>query len=200
MNIIETIHSKFTYERRVTVLAKHLSSLLPPNARVLDVGCGDGLLALLIMQQRTDVTVEGIDILLRPKLHIIVREFDGNVIPHKSGSFDVVMFNDVLHHTDDPMVLLREATRVSKAFVLLKDHTRNGLFAKARLQFMDFVGNARHGVRLPYNYWSRDEWMDGFGSLKLRINEWRDDLGLYQAPANWIFGQSLHFVARLELT
>ena len=37
--------------------------------------------------------------------------------------------------------------------IVLKDHTRNGLFSGSTLRFMDWVGNARHGVRLPYNYW-----------------------------------------------
>ena len=55
------------------------------------------------------------------------------------------MFVDVLHHTDDPMVLLREAGRVASGFVLIKDHTQNGILAGRRLRFMDWVGNARHG-------------------------------------------------------
>jgi ubiquinone/menaquinone biosynthesis C-methylase UbiE len=50
------------------------------------------------------------------------------------------MFVYVLHHTNDPEVLLREAQRVALKAVVLKDHTRNGLLAYTTLRFMDWVG------------------------------------------------------------
>jgi hypothetical protein len=36
---------------------------------------------------------------------------------------------DVLHHTDDANVLLREARRVTRRDVLIKDHRLNGFLA-----------------------------------------------------------------------
>ena len=69
---------------------------------------------------------------------------------HPDASFDVVMFVDVLHHTDDPLLLLQEAQRVGK-IILVKDHFRKGFLAGPTLRFMDWVGNAHHGVVLPYN-------------------------------------------------
>jgi hypothetical protein len=64
---------------------------------------------------------------------------------------------------------------------------------------MDWVGNARHGVALPYNYWPRSKWLDAFNDLDLRLNVWKEDLGLYPWPANLVFERSLHFVARLDV-
>jgi hypothetical protein len=110
-----------------------------------------------------------------------------------------VLFVDVLHHTTDPDVLLREACRVTRQVVLIKDHTRNGLLAGTTLRLMDWVGNAHHGVALPYNYWTRREWMDALERLGLRIELWDGRPRLYPRPANWIFGRSLHFIARLGL-
>jgi hypothetical protein len=63
---------------------------------------------------------------------------------------------------------------------------------------MDDIGNARHGVVLPYNYWPRARWMEVARGLGLRVTFWESDLGLYPWPASLIFGRSLHFVARLE--
>jgi SAM-dependent methyltransferase len=148
-------------------------------------------------QRNPGLDIAGVDVLVRPKTHIPVREFDGDHLPFDDGSFDVVMFVDVLHHTVDPMVLLREAKRVARTAVVLKDHTREGLFAYATLRFMDWVGNARHHVALPYNYWSRSEWDTAFQRLGLDIQHWRDSLDLYPPPASSVFERNLHFVCRL---
>ena len=198
MILLERVHGGYVFQRRVRVLSSLLAKLIPPGARVLDVGCGDGLIAHLISQRRPDVHVEGIDVLLRPQTHIPVTQFDGHIIPYADESFDAVMFVDVLHHTEDPMVLLREATRVARRAVVLNDHTRDGLLAGPTLRFMDWVGNARHGVVLPYNYWSAIRWAAAFGELRLGMAARETRLGLYPWPASEWFDRSLHFVARLE--
>lgn len=215
---IEHIHGRHVHTRRVRVLASHFAALLPrtDQARVLDVGCGDGLIDQLILEKLRNIdatnqstspvrhsaavpAIEGIDVLVRPDAHISVTAFDGDVIPHTTGAFDAVMLIDVLHHTVDPMILLREALRVTKpaGMILIKDHTMDGLLAGPTLRFMDRVGNARHGVVLPYNYWTKRKWDNAFGSLGLIVETWIDRVGLYPFPANLVFGRSLHFVARL---
>ncbi|HWE36605.1 MAG TPA: methyltransferase domain-containing protein [Isosphaeraceae bacterium] len=198
MGLIDRVHDRHVHGRRVRVLCEHLAALVPAGASVLDVGCGDGLLARLLLDRRPDLDVRGIDVLVRPGTHVPVAPFDGRTIPEADGGVDVVLFVDVLHHTDDPTVLLREAARVARRAVVLKDHTRDGLLAGPTLRFMDDVGNARHGVALPHNYWPRRRWHEAFAALGLSVVAWRDDLGLYPRPADWVFGRSLHFVARLE--
>jgi ubiquinone/menaquinone biosynthesis C-methylase UbiE len=199
MSLIEKIHGQCVFQRRVTVIAGCLAALLPRNASVLDVGCGDGSLAKLIQDQRPDVRIHGIDVLVRPQTAIPVEPFDGTHIPVADGSYDVVMFVDVLHHTNDPLVLLREARRVARQSVLLKDHTRNGFLAGPTLRFMDNVGNARYGVALPYNYWPREQWQAAFHELGLKVETWQQKLGLYSAWADWLFGRSLHFIACVDV-
>src|ERR1017187_510870 len=81
MSLLEQIHGGYVYNRRVRVLSEQLAPLLPPNSCVLDVGCGDGLISRLIMDQRPDVEIRGIDILIRPQTHIPVQPFNGETIP-----------------------------------------------------------------------------------------------------------------------
>jgi SAM-dependent methyltransferase len=171
--------------------------LLPDHARVLDVGCGDGRISQSIADRCPGVEVRGIDVLVRPGTHVPVDPFDGKTIPHPNKSFDVVMFVDVLHHTDDPMILLREGARVARRYIILKDHTVKGLLAAPTLRFMDRVGNLKHGVDVPYNYWSEEQWRSAFADLHCAVDHWNAELGLYPAPASWWFDRSLHFVARL---
>jgi SAM-dependent methyltransferase len=199
MAILDRVHGNLVHSRRVRVLADWLVRLLPQNAKVLDVGCGDGLLAKIVGDARPDLTLEGIDVLVRENTHVPVRYFDGKRIDSPDGSYDAVMFVDVLHHTDDPEVLVKEAARVARQSVVIKDHTKNGLLAGPTLSFMDWVGNARYGVALPYNYWPRRRWDDMFQRQNLKVDEWVDRLGLYPAWARPVFERKLHFVARLSV-
>lgn len=197
--MIPSIHSSFVYGRRIRRLGEILANLLPQHVSVLDVGCGDGLLATRIMEIRPDVEISGIDVLVREKTHIPVKQFDGVTIPEADKSVDVVMFVDVLHHTVDPIILLREASRVARQAVVIKDHTQNGLLAGPTLRFMDFVGNAHHGVALPYNYWPRKRWTEAFEQLGWSVADYQDNLQIYPWFADLVFGRSLHFAARLDV-
>jgi SAM-dependent methyltransferase len=197
MTLLETIHKTCVHPRRVPILSAHISALVPDNASLLDVGCGDGLLAQCITDQRPDVFIHGIDTQIRKHVKIPVQSFDGEELPCDDDSYDIVLFVDVLHHTNDPMSMLRESARVARKAIVIKDHTLDGWMARPTLRFMDRLGNARYHVALPYNYWTRDEWQGAFTALGFKVDVWRSRLGLYPWPANWIFDRSLHFVARI---
>jgi SAM-dependent methyltransferase len=199
MKLIDRIHGDYVATRRARVLSDHLAKIIPDRFLMLDVGCGDGLIARLINERRTDIHLRGLDVQVRERTYIPVERFDGEVIPYDDASFDGVMFVDVLHHTHDPMVLLREAIRVARQAVVIKDHTLDGLLAGPTLRAMDWVGNSRYDVSLPYNYWTKPEWLEAFHDLGVKIGSWTTSMGLYPWPTSYLFDRSLHFVARLEL-
>ena len=180
------------------MLAEHLGRLLPDGGRILDIGCGDGSLARLVMDRRPDVEVVGIDVLVRPDTHIPVEAFDGTTIPYDDASFDGAVIVDVLHHTEDPIVLLREAARVAPRTVVVKDHLADGFLARPTLKLMDWVGNAHHGVGLPFNYWTTGRWRQAIGELGLTTETWETDVGLYPWPASMAFDRHLHLLCRLS--
>jgi SAM-dependent methyltransferase len=198
MSIVGKMHAQIVYNRRVEVLASHLATFLPPDANVLDVGCGDGMIDSLIMKRRGDVSISVLDVLVRDNTYIPVTAFDGNLIPFDTGSFDAVIFVDVLHHTLSPANVLKEAKRVSRDVIVIKDHTKKGVLAGLTLRFMDWFGNAHHGVVLPYNYWTERQWHDTFTALNLTVHGWDTQLFLYPLPMNLFFERSLHFIAKLS--
>jgi len=196
-SVLGEVHNRFVFDRRVRVLAEALGRLVPRGARVLDVGTGDGQIAMLIGAQQQGTSVEGIDVMLRPETHIPVTLFDGARIPFEDKSVDVVSFVDVLHHTEDAAGLIREAARVARKAVLVKDHLSENTFDHLTLRFMDWIGNAPHGVVLPYNYASEAEWTQWFSDAGLAVETFETEVPLYPFPFSLAFGRKLHFVARL---
>lgn len=182
------------------MLAELLAAQIPQGASVLDVGCGDGSIACRIAELRPDISIQGVEFQVRPECKIECRAFDGLTLPCPDDSFDVCMFVDVLHHTEDPAILLGEAVRVTRRFVLLKDHLDESLLDDITLRFMDWVGNRPHGVVLTYNYQGRKKWVKYFSKFRLREESVNSRVPLYPWPFGIIAGRGLHFISLLKKT
>ena len=191
-------HRALVFGRRARVLSDALAPLIPAEAHtVLDIGCGDGTIASLLAQRRAELAIEGVEVIPRPSCQVPCRAFDGSQLPFPDQSFDVCLFVDVLHHTTDVTQLLREAARVTRSCVILKDHLSENSFDHATLRAMDWVGNRPHGVTLTYNYQSRGRWEQHFVSCRLQVTKFSTALPLYPFPFSQLFGRNLHFAAQL---
>jgi SAM-dependent methyltransferase len=189
------VHRRFVHSRRSRVLASHFAELIGRGHSVLDVGCGDGLIDGLILERRPDLRICGVDPLVRPGAHVAVVAFDGRNIPYPDRSWDTVLLCDVLHHTEEPSELLREACRVAARFVIVKDHDARGAVDRVILRLMDVAGNLPYGVRLTYNYLAPEQWQAAWRTAGLEPQVVRRDLGLYPACLDLLLGRAMHFVA-----
>lgn len=196
--ITKIFHDKVVYSRRMGRLTELLTPLLADSKSVLDVGCGDGKIdRLLLNKSKEKFDIKGIDVLVRPDTYIKVTEYDGSHIPYEDGSFDTVMAIDVLHHTDDPGVVLAEMVRVAKSTVIIKDHVKGGLVSYCKLRAMDYVGNAHYHVRLPYNYLTKRQWDDYIKKFELKVAIEKTDLNLYTGIFHILFDRKLHIILKL---
>lgn len=152
-NMAVKAHRKIVMDRRVRQISKNISDLIPEDVvSVLDVGAGTGEMAHAIQSFRPKLSFSGVDVYIRPKTFIPVVKYDGSVLPFDDNSYDVIIVVDVLHHCKDPVSVLKECTRVSRRWVIIKDHVSDSFLDSKILKFMDWVGNRAHGVVLPYNY------------------------------------------------
>jgi SAM-dependent methyltransferase len=197
VNVLDRVHERVIVGRRARVLAGLVSERLPERGSVLDIGAGDGSIAVLVSAARPGLELAGVDVLVREQALIPVEAFDGLTIPFGDSSFDAAMLVDVLHHAEDPRQLLHEAARVAPV-VVVKDHLADRALAGPMLRFMDRVGNSRHGVELRYEYWRRQQWRDAIKAAGLTEVAFTRSVPLYPPPLSWVFGGGLHFVARLE--
>jgi SAM-dependent methyltransferase len=199
VQFIGNMHGKLVHRRRVAVLAERLKTMLPASSTLLDVGCGDGTIAKLISQTVPGLKVTGVEYSPRGNCAIPCIGFDGAHLPFPDKSFDGAMFVDVLHHSLDPLSILRDASRVCRSFILIKDHLAENAFDHWTLRLMDWVGNKPHGVVLPYAYLSTKQWKDlycGAGVTEQKVDR---AIPLYPAPFSFIFGRNLHFISALTI-
>jgi SAM-dependent methyltransferase len=177
-----------------------MSELIPAGSRVLDVGCGDGLLTRFLADRRSDLEIRGVDVFVRSATHVPVDAFDGATLPYAADAWDAVLFVDVLHHAEDPEHMLAEAVRVARRWVVIKDHLLGGRLDGATLRLMDRISNRRHRIEIPCNYWRLERWRQAFSRLGLEVEVWNGRLGLYPPWARPLFERSLHFAARLRVS
>jgi ubiquinone/menaquinone biosynthesis C-methylase UbiE len=198
-NMVVKAHRQIVMRRRVHQISKNISELLPENViSVLDVGAGTGEMAQAIHSFRSELTISGVDVYIRPQTFIPVIKYDGHVLPFEDNSFDAVITVDVLHHCDDPTAVVKECARVSKHWVLIKDHVSNSIYDQQILKFMDWVGNRAHGVVLPYHYLSTSDWNTVFNQVGLISVREINRLNLYPAPFDIVFGGYLHCLHLLK--
>lgn len=150
------LHAAFVADRRCQALVSALSELLGRGAGGqggellgLDIGCGTGQIALAIELACPGVRFKGVDVIAWPQAQIDVTTYDGMKLPFDDKSFDFCLLVDVLHHTEQPALLLKEAVRITRRFILIKDHYCQNGVDRLTLRFMDWFGNRAHGVALP---------------------------------------------------
>lgn len=92
-------------------MALEIARELPAKTRVLDVGCGNGFIAHHLSAMLNAKAI-GIDLDARTDAAIDYRQFDGKQFPVADRSVDAVLLCYVLHHAQDPGIVMKELRRV----------------------------------------------------------------------------------------
>ena len=119
-NVLET---RAAIPQQQEMLQTYLSEIpFPPQARVLEVGCGTGAVCRVVARQPQVGEVVGVDpspyLLERARelsadtAKIVYQEGDGKALPFEAASFDVVVLHTILTHVPGPEHVLNEAHRV----------------------------------------------------------------------------------------
>ena len=96
------------------------------------------------------------------------------------------------------MQLLKEAVRVTKKYLVIKDNTTRGLLGYRRICFMDWAANNPYGVKCLYRYFTAEEWREIYESLGVSVKVELESIRLYPEPFNLVFGNSLQYLAVLS--
>jgi ubiquinone/menaquinone biosynthesis C-methylase UbiE len=92
-------------------MALEVARVLPSQADVLDVGCGNGFIAHHL-NGLLGKPVVGLDVGDNTAARIKYLPYDGRHLPVRDQSFDAVLLCYVLHHAHDARLVLNEVSRV----------------------------------------------------------------------------------------
>jgi SAM-dependent methyltransferase len=157
-------------------IAELYAGRLAMSSKVLDLGCGSGVVADILRQQF------GLDLTCADTARRLKRDLPFVVIPAASDppfgvrAFDVTMLNDVLHHVTDQKDLIDRALRVAGRVFIFE--VEPGWL----LRLFDLFINLLHygGLPAPGTYRTPQDWREF-----LSENGYRFELTEVGRPAFW---------------
>ena len=166
------------WPKRRRTLAAALAPLLSEARTVLDVGCGDGLLARDLAARRPGLRVHGVDVRVpgNGPWPVPICRIDGRRLPFPDGAYDVCLLVDVLHHCLWPLDLLREAARVARRCVIVQDHDYRNRLELRLMQLTDHLILLTLETDVPVRHKTWEEFTGLFRAAGLRVARHEDRL------------------------
>ncbi|MBN1399434.1 MAG: class I SAM-dependent methyltransferase [Anaerolineae bacterium] len=166
---LRSIDEALFFPLRRRELLRRLCPLLPRRGLVLDLGSSAGHLARALSARLPGTCFLGLDTHIQPDPLIPMACARGQALPFPDRTFNRVMLIDVLHHDEHPERILREAARVSKGDILLKEHYWEHALDRQLLRVSDWLGNWPYGIRMPYRFMSLNQLYALFEAAHLRV-------------------------------
>lgn len=107
-------------QSRTSTLVARILPYLETQTSILDIGCGPCLVAEQLVWRGFDVTAVDVDHNSVTR-EVVPQLYDGRRLPFRNNSFDVALILSVLHYTPDPVLLIKEASRVANRLLILED-------------------------------------------------------------------------------
>jgi SAM-dependent methyltransferase len=162
------------YERAAEKMCSQMEGFIKNGEKVLDLGCGSGILAKTL-KEKFNVKILGLDIKDRRIFKIPFQIYDGERIPFPDDFFNSVLISFVLHHTKDPISILKEAKRVAKRIIIFED-LPEGFFGKIYC-FLHWISwNLFFEKSSKFNFHREKDWEEIFKNLGLKIISKKDFL------------------------
>lgn len=151
---------------RANEILGRIARYLKEGDRILDIGSGNCTVARGLKDSGYKVTLlDVIDKSMYSDFRPMI--YDGEDIPFPDNSFDVALLITVLHHTKEPIEILKEAARVAPRIIVMED-LYEGPFQKYLTFAMDSFLN-REFFGHPHTNMTERGWENTFNKLGLKI-------------------------------
>ena len=122
------------------------------STKLLEVGCGNGFFTYYFSKLVYTVGLDYSKYMLSINPCNPLIQGSALSLPFKTDSFDLVFCSNLLHHVEDPTIVVKEMKRVSKKFVVLSEPNRsNPLMAL----FSATVPEERGALKFSLRYMER---------------------------------------------
>jgi len=149
---------------------KIISGIIEPGSKVLDLGCGNGELLLLLTNSK-QAKVQGIELdeqaiyeCVEKGLSVFHGDIDSGLTEYPDKSFDCVILNQTMQEAKKIDFVIQEALRVGREVIV---GFPNFAYIKAR-SMLFFRGKAPISKSLPYH------WYDTPNLHFLSISDFKD--------------------------
>ena len=149
-------------KRKLRRLQKHLKFL----DQHIEIGSGTG--SVLSVMRKQNYYVDGLDFAdnsfhedLKPSV------YNGRKMAFGKAAYDTALLLTVLHYTDDPEAVLREAGRIANRVVIIEnvyDRREMEWLTKAFCSLMNF-----EFIDHPHNNRTHAEWLETFEKMGLKL-------------------------------
>ena len=133
-----------------------VTDIIPENAKVLDLGCGDGTLFSKLIKEK-NVTGVGVEInkdevikALDKGVAVIQGDIDKGLKQFPDKSFDYAILNQTLQSTEKPDLVMDEMLRTAKKAIV---SFPNFAYWKVRF-YLFFKGKMPKSKALPYEWYN----------------------------------------------
>ncbi len=152
---------------RATLIANQLAPHVAAQQQLLEIGAGKGLVAQAL-QQATQTRITLVDVVDYNQTNLPLKTYNGLHLPFPDASFDYSLLIFVLHHTADPLPVLREALRVSRCGVLIVENHVQGWLRQQFTRAIDSIPHFQYGVPICYRAQAIADWQQTFERLPVR--------------------------------
>lgn len=160
-------------------IIERIFPFLKSSQKVIDIGCGKGEVTKLLRENGKKVTAVDVNSFKYPRVISDVILYDGQKLPFSDNSFDTALLITVMHHTQNPSIVFKEAVRVGKEIVVIETTFRN-LWQKIYTLLVDSIVNLQ--LRFYKNsYKSDSDWRKLFkdNGFKVISSKFYEDKKLF---------------------
>ena len=128
---------------------------IPEHSKVLDLGCGDGSLLIMLQEKKkvkgfgVEISEEGVSLCVEKGLYCYQADIDDGLSDYKDGSFDYVILNQTIQNTKRPDYVINEVLRIGKKAII---SFPNFAYISTRSYLM-FRGTMPVNELLPYEWY-----------------------------------------------
>ena len=151
---------------RAQKIINSIENILVKNCSIIDIGAGAcNVCEILLSENHKVIPLDIKDLSFTDSVKPII--YDGATIPFNDNEFDIALLLTVLHHTQKPEEIIKEAKRVATKIIIIEDLFTNNSDKKF-IQAFDSILNLEF-INHPHTNKNDSEWREIFKEFGLRI-------------------------------